>query len=105
MLPRELRLSREGFEQARGLKRAASQHFSLSYGPMEKGGTAVVISKKAAKLAVTRHLLKRRILSVVRPYARTDRALIVHVRPGASTLPFSELKDELVSLISSTQVY
>lgn len=101
MLPRRLRLSREDFE-AHGLRRVASPHFSLSYGPASKtGGVAVVVSKKVAKLAVMRHLLKRRILSVLRPYADPAQVLIVHTRPGATTLPFPELESELISLVRS----
>jgi ribonuclease P protein component len=103
MLPRKLRLSREAFGDARSLKRAASPHFSVSYGPAKgaDGGAAVVVSKKAAKLAVARHLLKRRILAVARPYVTADRTLIIHVRPGASALPFPELRSELISLLGS----
>lgn len=101
MLPRTRRLQREGFESARSLRRAASPHFSLSYGKAPgAGGAAVVVSKKVAKLAVSRHLLKRRVLSVIAPYVREDEALIVHARPGAAALPFPVLKDELVSLLS-----
>ena len=102
MLPRKLRLSREDFGEARGLKRAASPHFSVSYGPARgSGGAAVVVSKKVAKLAVARHLLKRRILSVARPYVATGRTLVIHVRPAAAALSFPELKSELNSLLGS----
>ena len=101
MLPRSLRLSRREFPDTRGLKRASSDHFSISYGESPKGGAAVVISKKVARLAVSRHLLKRRIMSVIRPYMHEKLALVVHTRPGAASIPFPELKDELNSLLRS----
>jgi len=101
MLPKRRRLSREGFDTARSLKRAASRHFSVSYGRQEgAGGAAVVVSKKVAKLAVSRHLLKRRVLAILDPYAREDETLIVFVRPGAAELPSPALRDELISLLS-----
>lgn len=61
----------------------------------------MVISKKVTRLAVSRHLLKRRVLAVVRPYSNEDRLFVVHARAGASTIPFPELKEELLSLVSS----
>jgi len=73
----------------------------VSYGDSPKGGASVVISKKVARLAVSRHLLKRRILAVLRPYASGKTVLVVHVRPGAASMPFPELKDELNSLLRS----
>jgi len=99
MLPRSRRLPRAGFEQA-GLTRAASPHFSISFGegrPL-KGG-AVVVSKKVAKSSAGRHLLKRRVRETVRPWVLPGRALIIHARPGADQLPFPELKAELEALL------
>lgn len=101
MLPKRLRLSRRQFPDTRGLKRASSLHFSVSYGESPEGGVAVIISKKVARLAVSRHLLKRRVLSILRPYAIENRVLVVHARADAANIPFSELKDELISLIRS----
>ncbi|HEY0011037.1 MAG TPA: ribonuclease P protein component [Candidatus Paceibacterota bacterium] len=102
MFPRKLRLSRRGFESARGLNRAASRYFSVSHGPApEEGGAAVVVSKKVARLSVMRHLLRRRVMAVARPYASPERALIIHVRPGAGQVAFPLLRDELIGLLRS----
>lgn len=60
---------------------------------------AAVISKKVAKKSVDRHLLKRRILEILRPQVSSSRSLIVYARAGASTLPFQALKQELTELI------
>ena len=100
MLPRKLRLSRKGFA-TRGLLRAASRHFSLSYGPSADGGAAAVVSKKVERSAVKRHLLKRRILHSIRPYVRADHALIVYARAGAGELTAASVRDELNSLLGS----
>lgn len=100
MLPRNLRLSRQGFDGMRGARTARSPHFSLSYKELaEHAGIAVVVPKKSVRSAVRRHLMKRRLLHLLRPYAGTARALIVSVRPGAADVPFPGLKDELISLI------
>ena len=98
-LPRRLRLSRAAFPGAlQGRHRAASEHFSLTWGA--KGGTAAVISKKVAKRSVDRHLLKRRMLETMRPYAKEGHSLIAYARSGAPSLSFPELKRELVSLLA-----
>jgi ribonuclease P protein component len=101
MLPKSFRLTRQDFPDTRVLKRVTSPHFSISYGPSLNGGIAVVISKKVARLAVSRHLLKRRILAVLRPYVSDTLVLVVHTRTGASAIPFPELKEELLSLVRS----
>jgi ribonuclease P protein component len=101
MLPKKLRLTRQTFPDTRGLKRASSIHFSVSYGDSSKGGIAVVISKKVARLAVSRHLLKRRVLAVARPFVSGNFVMVIHTRAGAADIPFTELKNELISLLRS----
>ncbi len=49
MLPRRLRLSRQGFSAARSLARAQSEHFSLTYGPAQHGGAAAVVRLRTKK--------------------------------------------------------
>lgn len=62
-------------------------------------GGAVVVSKKAAKRSVDRHLLKRRIKAVLKPWLTSGRLIIIHVRPGAMELPFAALEAELTALL------
>ena len=101
MIPHEMRLSRAHFAPLGPETRAASTHFSLSVRSTDgTGGCAAVISKKIAKLSVLRHLLKRRMLSVMKDYCSKNTALIVYARPGAATLPYQELKTELSELLS-----
>lgn len=59
-----------------------------------------MVSKKVSKLSVGRHLLKRRVLSVLRPWCLPARALVVYARPGSQTLTFPILKEELEGLLA-----
>jgi ribonuclease P protein component len=61
---------------------------------------AVVVAKAVAKRSVDRHLLKRRILSVLRPYFSEGRYVVVYAKKGALTLSFKALKEELAGLLS-----
>jgi len=101
MISRKLRLSRAHFAPTGPEKRLASSHFSLSIREnQDQGGCAVVVSKKVSRLSVGRHLLKRRVLSVIKPWCLPTRALIVYARPGSQTLPFPVLKTELEELLA-----
>lgn len=55
----------------------------------------MVVSKKVEKSSVKRHLLKRRIREVLRPFSSKDFILIVYARPGSQALSFEELSSEL----------
>ena len=96
-----MRLSRAHFAPTGPETRATSPYFSLSLRNADgKGGCATVISKKIARLSVSRHLLKRRMLSVMKDHCAKDRVLIVYARPGAAALPYQELKAELSELLA-----
>jgi len=103
MLPRREHLTRRTFPVVPGA-RASSTHFSIMASPAAPGhgGCAVVVSKKVARLSVSRHLLKRRMLSVMRPWCSPDQALVAYARTGSSSLPFSELAKELSTLLTRT---
>jgi len=60
---------------------------------------AVVVSKKVAQRAVDRHLLKRRILSVLARHSYPHTALVVFAKAGSPALPFPILKKELEELL------
>jgi ribonuclease P protein component len=98
-LPRRLRLTRDAFEEATR-KRATSEHFTLAWGPSRSGGLAAVISKKVAKRSVDRHLLKRRMLEIMRSHAHSGRSMVAYARKGAPTLSFKDMKRELESLLT-----
>lgn len=100
MLPKRLRLSRQTFPKTPTGKSVSSTYFSLVSGPSSKGGCTVVVSKKVAKRAVDRHLIKRRTYSLMKPYCRSSRYVIIYAKMGAGTLSFKELSSELTHLLS-----
>lgn len=80
--------------------RATSAHFSVSVSDAAPGGCAVVVPKKAARLSVSRHLLKRRILAILRPWHDPRLRIVVYARPGSESLPFPALRTELESVLA-----
>lgn len=102
MLPRSLRLTRKGFEDARGLSRVTTPHFSISHGPAPlEGGSAIIVSKKVVKGAVGRHLLKRRVRAALHRWSRKDYVLIVTARAGAQELSVAEIENELSGVLKA----
>ena len=104
MLPKRLRLPRTGFSVQKAGKRRISSRFSITTAPAapKEGGLAVVVSVKVAPKAVDRHRLKRQVLSVLKPYATAQKAVIVHSRAGAAALPFVALQAELLALVTES---
>ena len=101
MFPRRQRLSRAAFPTAAkaqgGTKgRVNTPHFAFSASG-EAEGYAIVVAKAVARLAVTRHRLKRQVAAVLRglPPARMPRALIIYARTGAPALSYAEIKAEI----------
>ncbi|MBI3572252.1 ribonuclease P protein component [Candidatus Kaiserbacteria bacterium] len=101
MFPRSQRLARSGFSSAIAAsgRRASSAHFSLVVPAGNLHGYAVVIPKKVARFSVTRHRLKRRVLSVLRALPLPP-ALIVFPKVSTLALSSEEIKAELASLLS-----
>ncbi len=96
-----MRLSRAHFAPLGPEKRLSSPSFSLSIREAAgTGGCAVVVSKKVAKLSVSRHLLKRRTLSILKPFCTKDIALVLYARAGSQALPYAALKQELEELLT-----
>jgi len=95
---RRKRLSREAFPTVlRGGRRVSSAHFTL-VASREADGYAVVVSKKAARLSVTRHKLKRRALAALRTLP-LPRSLIVMPKSSAAELSYAETQEELGGLL------
>lgn len=99
MLPHRLRLTRRTFPGREG-GRLSSPAFSIVTTPSRRGGCAVVVSKAVVKSSAGRHLLKRRLLSLLAPFCRPDRALVVYARGPASLLSFKALSEELLTLLT-----
>lgn len=76
----------------------SSEHLSIVI-PAEGRGYAVVVSKKAARLSVTRHRIKRRVLAALRTL-ELPHALIVFPRASASSVSYQDIQTELFNLLS-----
>ncbi len=101
MLPRSLRLTREGFSHYSGLKRTGTPHFSISYGSVpSRGGSAVIVPKKVLASAVARHRVKRQLRALLRSWSAKDRVIIVSVRKGAGELSYADMEHELSSALA-----
>jgi ribonuclease P protein component len=100
MLKRRLRLPRAGFSAQKAGKRLNSSHFTLIVAPAlsKKAGIAVVVGAKAVPRAVDRHLIKRRALEALRPFAAAGFAVVAHARAGALELSGADLRSELRAL-------
>ncbi|HVX90107.1 MAG TPA: ribonuclease P protein component [Candidatus Paceibacterota bacterium] len=103
MLKRTSRLPREGFQSVAGGRRLIAPHFSISYRP-GAGQGAVVVSKKAAPKSVDRHLVKRRVMDLIRPHIGHGVSFIVYARKGAAALPFRAIRGELEPLFATLHV-
>ena len=100
MLPKKNRISRKDFPTGpRQGFRVFSPLFSGVVYPKDKGilRVSVVVSKKTAKTAVVRNLLKRRFYSLIELYRKDflQGAMIVfYPKMEAIKAPFSEIKTE-----------
>lgn len=102
MFPRPLRLTRKAFAENRGLERSQSSHFHISYKePVQSGGSLIVVPKKIVKSAVGRHLLKRRLKAIVRPWSTPNRVLVISTRKGVQDLSYDQLSSELSSALQA----
>lgn len=99
MLPREKRLSRAAFASVNRGKRLISGHFSITTTRSSEGRAAAVVSKNVVKKAADRHRLKRRMLTVARPYVNGKQSFIMYARAGSATLPYKALQQELNTLL------
>jgi ribonuclease P protein component len=99
MLPRRLRLSRAAGTHAGKEMRAVSPHFSVSI-RLGQVGSGAVVSKKTEKTSVGRHRLKRRVLSVLRPWCSPTHSIVVYARAGSPLLPFSVVEEEVTTLLT-----
>ncbi|MCX6787915.1 MAG: ribonuclease P protein component [Candidatus Kaiserbacteria bacterium] len=100
MFPQRERLPRAKFPAALSSgRRLSSVNFSVVL-PKEAHGYAVIVSKKVARLSVTRHLIKRRVLVTLRALAPRPPALIVFPKAPVSKMSVQDIKAELAVLLS-----
>lgn len=99
MFPRTKRLSREDITPSLKVGRRVSSKYFTAILPDKKEGFTVIISKKTVRLAVTRHLIKRRVLAALRALPH-PKALILFPKAIAKDLAYKDLKEELGVLLS-----
>ncbi|MDE1919248.1 MAG: ribonuclease P protein component [Patescibacteria group bacterium] len=99
MFPRRQRLPRSAFPAALSSgQRLSSEHLSIIL-PKEAEGYAVIVPKKVARLSVTRHHIRRRVLAAMRGLPLPS-ALIVFPRASVALLPYEGVKKEFAALLS-----
>lgn len=79
-------------------QRLSSEHLSVVL-PKEGVGYAVVVSKKVARLSVTRHRIKRRILAALRTLTLPS-SFIVFPKASAGSVSYKDIQTELLYLLS-----
>lgn len=100
MLPSKNRLKRDDFKTLVGGKRTITEHFSCTSHPSTLLQVAVVISKKVATRAVDRHLLKRRIHTVIHKKSPPAGVYNIYARKNSHTLTYSQIEEEIATLLS-----
>jgi ribonuclease P protein component len=100
MFPRSKRVARAAFPALQASRRRVfSPHFSATLADTP-AGVAVVVAKRVVATSVGRHLLKRRILAILRSFDPLPApGIIVFAKAGASGLSRKELLEELKSLL------
>lgn len=99
MFPRRERLKKEDFPSAlKSGRRVSSAHFTAIL-PKDMKGYAVVVSKKTARLSVTRHRIKRRVLGALQRLALPP-SVILYPRASTLDMGYDALQQELIKLLS-----
>lgn len=101
MLPKEKRLTTNGFNRFFGVgRRYHSEHFTLMHVPFPVTKAAVVVGKKVAKKAVERNRMRRRVYTVLGTLLADcgSGVYIVLVKKPLSERTHEELQAELAAL-------
>ena len=107
MLPRRASLDRKSFNLVwrRGHTTTASTFLVryLNSPPVPRARFGVAIPASVVKNSATRHLLKRRLHSIIErsPIYQLPFWLIIVVKKDISRQPFSQLEPEIISTLSS----
>lgn len=103
VFPRKKRLPRVAFPPAlRRGQRISSPNF-VAILSKESSGYAVVVPKKIARLSVTRHRIKRRVLEALRTTPLPSSALILFPKQSVAHLTHKEAVVELTGLLSKVR--
>lgn len=76
--------------------------FVVKKDPKNSEGFKIILGKSVARKATERNLLKRRIRAVLRSaISAAEHGFVIIVRPGAKSLTFRQVKEELTRAIAS----
>jgi ribonuclease P protein component len=113
-MPKHQRLSRADFASisAARSRRFFGTYFSLSVGPLPSGAVAqgpkcaCVVSKKVAKNATDRNLIKRRcreacrtVLAIGKHGLQNHASLVFYAKKEAKGAPFKEIEKDVMNLL------
>lgn len=79
-------------------RRAISPNFSVIVSKNSEG-YAVVVSKKVARLSVTRHRIKRRVLEAMKTLS-LPQSLVVFPKSSVAGMEYKDIQAELAGLLS-----
>jgi ribonuclease P protein component len=100
VFPARKRLSRNDFPAALAAgRRVASPHFKAVISA-KTTGYAVVIPKKVARLSVTRHRIKRQVLSALRSFPELPPSLILFPQSSVALMNYRDIETELAGILS-----
>lgn len=109
MLPKNRRLDKSLFNEV--IKKGRSIHSKnisvsiLKGSEIEDSRFAFVVSKKVAKKAVNRNLMKRRGYSVLKNLSKEIKKgflVVFFFKKGSESLTFKEIEDEIATLLKKT---
>lgn len=82
-------------------RRLSSPHFSVVIST-KAAGYAVVVPKKIARLSVTRHKIKRRVLAALRtlPVDTQLSSLVIFPKASVSSVSYQDIQIEIKNLLS-----
>lgn len=106
-MPRSYRLTGEEIRHLSG-KRLHGRFFSLFYAPLpgKHAKCACVVSKKVAREAPKRNLIKRRCRAVCATKVRDiekSLALVLYAKKGADTASFADLRTDIMELFGKVR--
>ena len=108
MINKQKRLKKADFETVMKNSRVLSNdHLSLRFvviPTLSQPQMAIVIAKKVSKLAVKRHLLRRRLAGILTNLPLTGAGLIFFVKKDFSSLSTPELAQTTIDLLVKAKV-
>lgn len=104
------RLSRHDFTRLQTKRRVSGVYITLAIGVVpgrSRSGFACVVSKKAARHAVDRNRIKRRVRAIFReiyPSFTPGMVVVAYAKNGSSRTTMVQLRDDIHTLLSKVHI-